>query len=89
MPTQSMGDKRAQLVQLEPFLHQVGGHTSVIRFDDFTIGKPLISRERHFYETIPTDLQQFTPQYKGKINTNQYLGQSLCLYSTLYDVVII
>lgn len=65
MPTQPMGDKRAQLVQLEPFLHQVGGHTSVFRFDDRTIGKPLITRERHFYETLPVDLEPFTPRYKG------------------------
>jgi hypothetical protein len=66
MPRQSMGETRAQLVQLEPFLHQVGGHSSVLRFDEHTIGKPLIAREHLFYETLPVDLEPFTPQYKGK-----------------------
>ena len=53
-------------VQLEPFVHQVGGHSSMLRFDDTTVCKPLISRERHFYETMPPELKEFTPQYRGE-----------------------
>ncbi|KAG8512132.1 Inositol hexakisphosphate kinase 3 [Galemys pyrenaicus] len=54
-------------VQLEPFLHQVGGHLSVMKYDEHTICKPLISQEQKFYESLPLAMKQFTPQYKGTI----------------------
>ncbi|KAM4721538.1 inositol hexakisphosphate kinase 2 isoform 1-T2 [Rhinophrynus dorsalis] len=60
----------AKGVLLEPFLHQVGGHSCVLRFNDKTICKPLIQREHLFYETIPTDIRKFTPQYKGVISVS-------------------
>lgn len=53
-------------VLLEPFVHQVGGHSCVLRFNDKTICKPLIQREHQFYETLPTEMRKFTPQYEGK-----------------------
>lgn len=56
----------AKGVVLEPFVHQVGGHSSVLRFNDTTICKPLIQREHQFYETLPPEMRRFTPQYKGK-----------------------
>ncbi|KAF7249637.1 Inositol hexakisphosphate kinase 2 [Varanus komodoensis] len=52
-------------VLLEPFVHQVGGHSSVLRFNDKTICKPLIQREHQFYETLPAEMRKFTPQYEG------------------------
>ena len=52
-------------VQLEPFVHQVGGHSSMLLFDDTTLCKPLISRELKFYETLPKGLRKVTPQYRG------------------------
>uniref|UniRef100_A0A6I8PQ36 Kinase n=1 Tax=Ornithorhynchus anatinus TaxID=9258 RepID=A0A6I8PQ36_ORNAN len=52
-------------VLLEPFVHQVGGHSCVLRFNDKTICKPLIQREHQFYETLPGEMRKFTPQYKG------------------------
>ncbi|XP_060070400.1 inositol hexakisphosphate kinase 1-like [Ylistrum balloti] len=54
-------------VQLQPFIHQVGGHTSMLRFNDDTLCKPLIEREQVFYQAIPCSLKQFTPQYRGVI----------------------
>lgn len=54
-------------VLLEPFVHQVGGHSCVLRFNDTTICKPLIQREHQFYETLPTEMRKFTPQYEGKL----------------------
>uniref|UniRef100_A0A6I8P351 Kinase n=1 Tax=Ornithorhynchus anatinus TaxID=9258 RepID=A0A6I8P351_ORNAN len=51
-------------VLLEPFVHQVGGHSCVLRFNDKTICKPLIQREHQFYETLPGEMRKFTPQYK-------------------------
>lgn len=63
------GDVRAG-VQLEPFLHQVGGHMSVMKYDEHTVCKPLISREQRFYESLPLAMKQFTPQYKGTITVH-------------------
>ncbi|CAL8403152.1 unnamed protein product [Arctogadus glacialis] len=54
-------------VSLEPFVHQVGGHTSMMRYDDHTVCKPLISREQRFYESLPPEMKEFTPEYKGVV----------------------
>lgn len=56
----------AGLVLLEPFLHQVGGHLSVMTYDADTVCKPLISREQRFYESLPLAMKRFTPQYRGE-----------------------
>nr|XP_002740429.1 PREDICTED: RNA polymerase I-specific transcription initiation factor RRN3-like [Saccoglossus kowalevskii] len=61
-------------VALQPFAHQVAGHCSMMKFDDQTICKPLISREYNFYESLPNDISQFTPQYRGTM-----LGEEDCL----------
>uniref|UniRef100_A0A3Q2YG56 Kinase n=1 Tax=Hippocampus comes TaxID=109280 RepID=A0A3Q2YG56_HIPCM len=47
---------------------QVGGHTSMMRYDDHTVCKPLISREQRFYESLPPEMKEFTPEYKGIYN---------------------
>uniref|UniRef100_A0A6I8MXS8 Kinase n=1 Tax=Ornithorhynchus anatinus TaxID=9258 RepID=A0A6I8MXS8_ORNAN len=57
-------------VLLEPFVHQVGGHSCVLRFNDKTICKPLIQREHQFYETLPGEMRKFTPQYKGVVSVS-------------------
>ncbi|XP_006050397.1 inositol hexakisphosphate kinase 3 [Bubalus bubalis] len=57
-------------VPLEPFLHQVGGHLSVMKYDEHTVCKPLISREQMFYESLPLAMKRFTPQYKGTITVH-------------------
>lgn len=57
--------RRCGGVPLEPFVHQVGGHTSMMRYDDHTVCKPLISREQRFYESLPPEMKEFTPEYKG------------------------
>uniref|UniRef100_A0A8C6NNH4 Kinase n=1 Tax=Nothobranchius furzeri TaxID=105023 RepID=A0A8C6NNH4_NOTFU len=54
-------------VSLEPFIHQVGGHSSMMRYDDHTVCKPLISREQRFYESLPPEMKEFTPEYKGVV----------------------
>ncbi|XP_034623280.1 inositol hexakisphosphate kinase 3 [Trachemys scripta elegans] len=61
------GDPR-RAVLLEPFIHQVGGHMSMMKYDEHTVCKPLISQEQWFYESLPTAIKQFTPQYKGIIS---------------------
>lgn len=67
-------------VMLEPFVHQVGGHSCVLRFGEQTICKPLIPREHQFYKSLPTEMRKFTPQYKGKspvLKQSRAVGVSL------------
>ena len=59
-------EPRAKGVLLEPFVHQVGGHSCVLHFNETTLCKPLIPREHQFYETLPAEMRKFTPQYKGE-----------------------
>uniref|UniRef100_A0A8C4TL48 Kinase n=1 Tax=Erpetoichthys calabaricus TaxID=27687 RepID=A0A8C4TL48_ERPCA len=68
-------------VLLEPFVHQVGGHSCVLRFGDQTICKPLIPREHQFYKTLPVEMRKFTPQYKGVVSVSFEEDEdgSLCL----------
>ncbi|XP_061584006.1 inositol hexakisphosphate kinase 2-like [Cololabis saira] len=57
-------------VMLEPFVHQVGGHSCVLRFGEQTICKPLIPREHQFYKSLPTAMRKFTPQYRGVVSVS-------------------
>ncbi|XP_062320986.1 inositol hexakisphosphate kinase 2b isoform X2 [Osmerus eperlanus] len=57
-------------VMLEPFVHQVGGHSCVLRFGEQTICKPLIPREHQFYKSLPPEIRKFTPQYKGVVSVS-------------------
>lgn len=66
MVGQSPPCESSSAVLLEPFVHQVGGHMSMMKYDEHTICKPLVSQELSFYESLPLAMRQFTPQYKGK-----------------------
>ncbi|XP_034023095.1 inositol hexakisphosphate kinase 2-like [Thalassophryne amazonica] len=57
-------------VMLEPFVHQVGGHSCVLRFGEQTICKPLIPREHQFYKSLPSAMRKFTPQYRGVVSVS-------------------
>ncbi|XP_063274630.1 inositol hexakisphosphate kinase 3 [Prinia subflava] len=57
-------------VLLQPFVHQVGGHTSMLTYDEHTVCKPLVSQELSFYESLPLAMRQFTPQYKGIVSVH-------------------
>lgn len=61
-------------VMLEPFVHQVGGHSCVLRFGEQTICKPLIPREHQFYKSLPAAMRKFTPQYRG--NEKSFFSQN-------------
>lgn len=75
-------------VLLEPFVHQVGGHSCVLRFNDKTICKPLIQREHQFYETLPTEMRKFTPQYEGRLpNLKRGWAFSFCKYKCVLSVL--
>ena len=59
-------EKGADLVPLEPFIHQVGGHSSFRQFEQYTVCKPLFSKELKFYQQMPSALKPFIPEFKGK-----------------------
>ncbi|GEM10102.1 inositol hexakisphosphate kinase 1 [Rhodotorula toruloides] len=66
------GDGRtSSTVPLEPFRHQVGGHSHIFRFSKKAVCKPLTSRENQFYEAlerVSPRLLAFVPQYLGVLN---------------------
>lgn len=53
-------------VSLFPLQNQVGGHTRLLLLNQSTICKPLNPRELDFYQNLPSDIQIFVPEYKGK-----------------------
>ncbi|KAI9667407.1 MAG: hypothetical protein M1821_000222 [Bathelium mastoideum] len=58
-------------VELTPFSHQVGGHSTVYRFSRRAVCKQLNNRENVFYETIERqhpELLDFMPRYIGVLN---------------------
>ncbi|KAJ1960746.1 inositol polyphosphate kinase kcs1 [Dispira parvispora] len=58
-------------VPLTPYHDQVGGHSPFLRFSDKAICKPLVTRERDFYESIDgihPSLSRFLPSYLGIVN---------------------
>ncbi|KAL7646501.1 UNVERIFIED_CONTAM: hypothetical protein RMT77_001751 [Armadillidium vulgare] len=55
------------LIQLEPLVHQVGGHSSMFVLDDVTVCKPLIGREYQFYRTLPPEMKRYTPEFRGSL----------------------
>ncbi|EDO40953.1 predicted protein [Nematostella vectensis] len=52
---------------LEPFVHQVGGHSSMMKFDEISVCKPYQDREDCFYKELPLDMKTFTPEYRGVV----------------------
>jgi len=58
-------------VELKPYKHQVGGHTTVYRFSRRAVCKELNSKENMFYETVERnhpELLGFMPRYIGVLN---------------------
>ncbi|KAK3070487.1 inositol polyphosphate kinase kcs1, partial [Teratosphaeriaceae sp. CCFEE 6253] len=58
-------------VELKPYKHQVGGHSTVYRFSRRAVCKQLNSKENRFYETVEKwhpELLAFMPRYIGVLN---------------------
>ncbi|CAG8232282.1 unnamed protein product [Penicillium salamii] len=58
-------------VELKPYRHQVGGHTTVFRFSRRAVCKQLNNRENEFYERIERrhpEMLVFLPKYIGVLN---------------------
>ncbi|KXJ09715.1 inositol hexakisphosphate kinase 1 [Exaiptasia diaphana] len=67
MAEQSAGVPTANFTPLEPFVHQVGGHSTMMKFDDVSVCKPFVVREHRFYEDLPSEMKAFTPEYRGVV----------------------
>ncbi|TVY68699.1 Inositol hexakisphosphate kinase [Lachnellula suecica] len=60
-----------EAIELIPYRHQVGGHTTMWRFSNRAICKELNNRENEFYEKVERDhpkLLKFLPRYIGVLN---------------------
>ncbi|KXJ86646.1 hypothetical protein Micbo1qcDRAFT_125694 [Microdochium bolleyi] len=60
-----------EAIELVPYKHQVGGHTTVWRFSKKAVCKQLNNRENEFYENIERyhrSLLPFLPRYIGVLN---------------------
>ncbi|OAA57638.1 inositol hexaphosphate kinase [Niveomyces insectorum RCEF 264] len=63
--------KPRDAIELIPYKHQVGGHTTLWRFSKRAVCKQLTNRENEFYEKIERyhrDLLSFLPRYIGVLN---------------------
>lgn len=60
-----------EAIELIPYKHQVGGHTTLWRFSRRAVCKQLNNRENEFYEKVEKyhrDLLAFLPRYIGVLN---------------------
>ena len=46
----------------------------MLRLDNDTVCKALIPREHHFYQTMPHEMREFTPSYKGEVGFLGLMG---------------
>lgn len=63
--------KPLETIELIPYSHQVGGHTTLWRFSKRAVCKQLNNRENEFYEKIEQrhpSLLRFLPRYIGVLN---------------------
>jgi len=70
-PADVRRDQPLGAVELKPFNHQVGGHSTVYSFSRQAVCKQLNSRENEFYETVERnhpDMLEFLPRYIGVLN---------------------
>ncbi|KAH7021148.1 uncharacterized protein B0I36DRAFT_252877 [Microdochium trichocladiopsis] len=72
-PVEAEPDHKQPLeaIELVPYKHQVGGHTTVWRFSKKAVCKQLNNRENEFYENIERyhrALLPFLPRYIGVLN---------------------
>lgn len=70
--------RQTDRVHLLPFTNQVGGHSKFLRFSERAVCKPLIPREREFYDLLrhhwPNFLTSFAPAYLGVVNVTYSPG---------------
>lgn len=76
-----------EAIELIPYKHQVGGHTTLWRFSRRAVCKQLNNRENEFYETIERyhrDLLPFLPRYVS----SKYVFAILCYLYSVHEILI-
>lgn len=63
-------DHGNKFVYLQPYIHQVGGHSSMLCLDENRVCKPVIERELLFYKSIPDELKPYAPNFLGIVEVN-------------------
>ncbi|XP_046852364.1 inositol hexakisphosphate kinase 1-like isoform X3 [Xenia sp. Carnegie-2017] len=63
------------IVSLEPFAHQVGGHSTLQLLDKFTVCKPLFTKELRFYQDANPLFKPFLPEFKGVARVRNVYGK--------------
>lgn len=66
-------------IQLKVFGQQVGGHSLLLKLSDQAVCKPLLSREQCFYESIPLELRNYTPEYYGIVSVRFIPAKDECI----------
>ena len=77
-------------IPLRPFSRQVGGHFLVLEMSKDRLCKPLVSREKLFYDTIPSDLKEFAPGFYGEyIKCPEKKKVDISLFLSLSGVMLV
>lgn len=79
-----------EAIELIPYRHQVGGHTTMWRFSKRAVCKQLNNRENEFYEKVEhyhADLLDFLPRYVALCASSRSLDLKLSLLKSLTSVV--
>lgn len=77
-------------VELKPYNHQVGGHTTVFRFSKRAVCKQLSNRENEFYEVVERrhpELLRFLPRYGFSLISSSAMIWKLSSSETALPVV--
>ena len=82
--------EKCEPVPLEPFMHQVSGHSHMFVYDSTTVCKPLYEREYDFYSTLPKKLLEFTPEFRGECARGRWIAvtRTSILFSTGDDICL-
>ncbi len=78
--SQTAAKTKAKVV-LEPYKHQVGGHSTIFRFSRRAVCKQLNNRENEFYERIEQrhpDMLKFLPRYVYYFPPYEHVTVRLC-----------
>ena len=75
-------------VPLERYGHQVGGRQLFLKYRD-CLCKPLIPRERFFYQTAPAAVRRYIPQYFGKEEKEELICATVASLCLSLEVVVV
>ncbi|XP_064626657.1 inositol hexakisphosphate kinase 2-like [Lineus longissimus] len=63
-----MSDDSGSTCLMQPFVHQVGGHSNMFTYEGNTVCKPLFEKEYNFYRQMPEEMRPFAPICEGNFD---------------------